>query len=177
MRLLHLPLYFILGTLTTQALPASGTAISLFRNTTSLSTHGNPLPPEPAIDAITCLDKPKFFHISPATCTAVFGALVTAPAAQTPKWYHRPKTEFGWSPCHLELRKARGYTSLEITIVELVNAAHTVLTTCEQHQGAGWASLIPEAPWYVLVYGNLRSSSPITLLGTSNSSNDVGAVA
>ena len=130
-----------------------------------------PLPPH-EIDAINCIKRPKMIHIDPEICVEVFGALVTSPTAKEPKRYSKGTTSFGWSPCHLDLKKARGGSTIELTLEHIVNAANAVLIDCAQDQGAGWVHLYAEIPWYILVYGDLRSEMPKPLSNDTTSSVD-----
>ena len=123
---------------------------------------------------ITCLDKPKFHPLHISTCSNVFSALVHAPTAEVPKWYAASK-DFGWAPCHVQLKKARGTSVIELSIVDIVNTAAAVVETCESHQGAGWAQFLDREPWYLLVYGDVRLEPPSKLPKSNNSSVEVSA--
>ena len=124
---------------------------------------------------ITCLDKPKFHPLHTSTCSNVFGALVHAPTAEVPKWYNDASKDFGWAPCHVQLKRARGTSLIELRIVDIVNTATAVVEACESHQGAGWAQLFPEGHWYLLVYGDVRSESPLELPKSNDTLAEVSA--
>ena len=143
-------------------------------NRTSNPISPPPLPPH-EIEPVTCIKRPKMTHLDPETCTQVFGALITAPTAKEPKRYSKGTTSFGWSPCHLDLKKARGGSAIELTMEHIVNAANAVLIGCEKNQGAGWVQLYSELPWYILVYGDLRSKTPMPLFNNTTSSVDTSA--
>ena len=181
MKLALLPFCMVLHLFTATALvPPTSNVIRLHlpynRTSNSSSQLVGPIPPRPVppheIDAVTCIKRPKMTHINPETCTQVFGALATAPTAKELKRYSRGTTSLGWSPCHLDLKKARGGSAIELTLEHIVNAANAVLIDCARDQGAGWVHLYADVPWYILVYGDLRSETPMPLSNDTTSSVD-----
>lgn len=70
--------------------------------------------------------------------------------------YPGPTTQFGGSPCYIQLKRAWGETVMRLSMEDVVLAANDVLEQCERYQGAGWAQFFPRLPWYLLVYGDVR---------------------
>ena len=119
------------------------------------------------IDPITCIEKPKLYHIDPGICANVFGALANTPTARDVKRYDRGTTSIGWDPCFMELKRARGETTLELRMVDILDAANAILVTCEKHQGAGWAHLLTDGHWYLFLHGCDQRRRPLCLMPTS----------
>ena len=124
-------------------------------NTTVTKPKPKPKPePDPPFHTLTCLNKPSFYFIDAQICRPIFDSLLNAPSARDAKVYTMGTKEFGWSPCHITLKKSHGPMALEITVVELVNTAKATIDYCKDHQGAGWAQFQEEVPWYLLVHGD-----------------------
>lgn len=88
--------------------------------------------------------------------------------------YSRETTNFGWSPCHIQLKKSTGRMGIEITVQEVVTVASSIVVQCGEEQGAGWMEIFHGLPWYVLVYGGVRLESPTSSSNTTESSGEVG---
>ncbi|KAL8823435.1 MAG: hypothetical protein Q9191_005860 [Dirinaria sp. TL-2023a] len=110
--------------------------------------------PHPPFSFITCLSKPSFYFIDVLICRPIFDSLLNAPSARVPKLYSTGTKDFGWSPCHITLKKSTGPTAIEISVADIVYTARALVDSCKEHQGAGWAQLQQEQPWYLLVHGD-----------------------
>ena len=122
-------------------------------NTSTFNIAAPKPEPKPSL-TVTCLHKPSFYFIDEEICRPVFNSLLHTPSSKAVKTYKEPSKEFGWSPCHVTLRKSTGSTVIDLSMVQIVDTALTVVSSCRKHQGAGWAQFSEDWPWYLLVHGD-----------------------
>ena len=123
---------------------------------TSLLNIAAPKPkpePEPGV-LLTCLQKPSFYFIDDEICKPVFDSLLHAPSSKTVRTYGAASIDFGWSPCHISLKKSTGSTVIRLSIAQIVDTASTIVNSCRKNQGAGWGQFWETQPWYLLVHGD-----------------------
>ncbi|KAL8731200.1 MAG: hypothetical protein Q9166_003607 [cf. Caloplaca sp. 2 TL-2023] len=104
--------------------------------------------PTPPTEPIYCITKPRLHRINEITCTPMIGPLIhNEPACLVRKSYSAPVTEFGESPCHIELRKSEAKGVILISDEQIGHAAVAVLQKCEEKGGAGWGQFESESGW------------------------------
>ena len=96
------------------------------------------------------------YHIDTSVCRSVLTTILTAPDAKKEKVYYLPTTKLSGGPCHVELKKSHSTYVIALKLEEVALAIGAILDHCDKDQGAGWAQLLPEHPWYVLIYGDPR---------------------
>ena len=96
------------------------------------------------------------YRINKEICKPVMDEMLEIEDPEMDRMFADSTTKLGRSPCYMQLKKSRGSTVILLSFQDIVIAANGILDHCDKIQGAGWAQLLPQTPWYLLIYGDAR---------------------